>query len=47
MARGGAKVERWQIDRLIPYAKKARPHTDAQAVLGISEIPRSHRPSAA
>jgi hypothetical protein len=31
------KVERWQIDRLIPYAKKARTHTDAQAVLGISE----------
>ena len=25
------------IDRLIPYAKNARTHTDAQAVLGISE----------
>jgi hypothetical protein len=24
------KVERWQIDRLIPYAKNARTHTDAQ-----------------
>ena len=25
------KVERWSIDRLIPYAKNARNHTDAQA----------------
>jgi hypothetical protein len=24
------KVERWPIDRLIPYAKNARTHTDAQ-----------------
>ena len=24
------KVERWVIDRLIPYAKNARTHTDAQ-----------------
>ena len=24
------KVERWAIDRLIPYAKNARTHTDAQ-----------------
>jgi len=24
------KVERWSIDRLIPYAKNARTHTDAQ-----------------
>jgi ParB-like chromosome segregation protein Spo0J len=24
------KVERWQIERLIPYAKNARTHTDAQ-----------------
>src|SRR5580692_3562375 len=24
------KVERWRIDRLIPYAKNARTHTDAQ-----------------
>ena len=32
------KVERWQIDRLIPYAKKKHgPTRDAQAVLGISE----------
>jgi hypothetical protein len=23
------KVERWAIDRLIPYAKNARTHTDA------------------
>src|SRR3984893_8214768 len=38
-ARGGSenqrpwpadKVERWSIDRLIPYAKNARTHTDAQ-----------------
>jgi hypothetical protein len=24
------KVERWSIDRLIPYARNARTHTDAQ-----------------
>ena len=24
------KVERWAIDRLIPYARNARTHTDAQ-----------------
>jgi hypothetical protein len=24
------KVERWAIERLIPYAKNARTHTDAQ-----------------
>src|ERR1700736_4329021 len=24
------RVERWSIDRLIPYAKNARTHTDAQ-----------------
>jgi hypothetical protein len=24
------KVERWGIERLIPYAKNARTHTDAQ-----------------
>ena len=24
------KVERWPIDRLIPYARNARTHTDAQ-----------------
>src|SRR5712671_5855763 len=24
------KVERWAIERLIPYARKARTHTDAQ-----------------
>jgi hypothetical protein len=38
-ARGGSenqrpwpadKVERWSIDRLIPYAKNARTHSDAQ-----------------
>src|SRR5580704_15688929 len=27
------KVERWAIDRLIPYAKNARTHTDAPLVL--------------
>ena len=27
------KVERWAIDRLIPYAKNARTHTDAQISL--------------
>jgi hypothetical protein len=26
----GDKVERWAIDRLIPYAKNARTHSDAQ-----------------
>ena len=29
-ARQADKVERWAIDRLIPYAKNARTHTDAQ-----------------
>ena len=24
------KVERWPVDRLIPYARKARQHSDAQ-----------------
>src|SRR6202035_5534283 len=28
--RDADKVERWSIDRLIPYAKNARTHTDAQ-----------------
>src|ERR1700726_863800 len=31
------KVERWAIDRLIPYAKNARTHTDAQ----VAAIPAS------
>ena len=26
----GDKVERWAIERLIPYAKNARTHSDAQ-----------------
>jgi hypothetical protein len=34
------KVERWAIDRLIPYAKNARTHTDAQ-VAAIAFNPRS------
>ena len=42
-ARGGSenhrpwpadKVERWSIDRLIPYAKNARTHSDAQIEWG-------------
>ena len=28
--RSGERLERWPIDRLIPYAKNARTHTDAQ-----------------
>jgi ParB-like nuclease domain len=33
------KVERWAIDRLIPYAKNARTHTDAQvAAIAASSI---------
>ena len=31
------KVERWAIDRLIPYAKNARTHTDAQVAASIKE----------
>jgi nucleotidyltransferase/DNA polymerase involved in DNA repair len=34
------KVERWSIDRLIPYAKNARTHTDAQ-VAAIAAASRS------
>jgi hypothetical protein len=36
------KVERWAIDRLIPYAKNARTHTDAQvaAYTRISTVPK-------
>src|SRR5580700_5395232 len=34
------KVERWAIDRLIPYAKNARTHTDAQ-VAAIAAIAAS------
>src|SRR5580704_12620485 len=33
------KVERWPIDRLIPYAKNARTHTDAQ----VAAIARQYR----
>jgi hypothetical protein len=29
------KVERWAIDRLIPYAKNARTHTDAQVACAV------------
>jgi hypothetical protein len=32
------KVERWRIDRLIPYAKNARTHTDAQVAAIASSI---------
>src|SRR6202035_5856424 len=32
------KVERWSIDRLIPYAKNARTHTDAQVAAIASSI---------
>ena len=32
------KVERWAIDRLIPYAKNARTHTDAQVAAIASSI---------
>ena len=32
------KVERWPIDRLIPYAKNARTHTDAQVAAIVASI---------
>ena len=32
------KVERWPIDRLIPYAKNARTHTDAQVAANTSTV---------
>jgi hypothetical protein len=38
------KVERWSIDRLIPYAKNARTHTDAQ-VAAIAASPAPCRPT--
>ena len=41
------KVERWSIDRLIPYAKNARTHTDAQVVTGESATSRSAYPATA
>jgi hypothetical protein len=31
------KVERWPIDRLIPYAKNARTHSDAQGLEAVGE----------
>ena len=31
------RVERWSIDRLIPYAKNARTHTDAAIAASIKE----------
>ena len=37
------KVERWAIDRLIPYAKNARTHTDAQ-VAAIAASQRENGP---
>ena len=38
------KVERWGIERLIPYAKNARVHTDAQvAAIAASNSPRRDR----
>src|ERR1700731_4397079 len=36
------KVERWAIDRLIPYAKNARTHTDAQVAAIAASIKESH-----
>jgi hypothetical protein len=45
------KVERWAIDRLIPYAKNARTHTDAQVAAIAASIKewvgRSRRMSSA
>jgi hypothetical protein len=35
----GRQGERWSIDRLIPYAKNARTHTEAQVVLTLIVIP--------
>ena len=45
------KVERWAIDRLIPYAKNARTHSDAQdrrdsrehQGVGLDDAEASHR----
>jgi hypothetical protein len=37
------KVERWAIDRLIPYAKNARTHTDAQVAAIAASIKEYHR----
>src|ERR1700730_7439690 len=37
------KVERWAIDRLIPYAKNARTHSDAQiAAIAASSALNDH-----
>ena len=38
------KVERWQIDRLIPYAKNARTHTDAQVAAIAASIKEPSTP---
>ena len=35
------KVERWAIDRLIPYAKNARTHSDAQIAAIAASIKES------
>jgi hypothetical protein len=55
-ARGGSenqrpwpadKVERWSIDRLIPYAKNARTHSDAQiAAIAAGRVRDSGRATA-
>jgi hypothetical protein len=36
------KVERWSIDRLIPYAKNARTHADAQVAAIAASIKEDH-----
>src|ERR1700720_2056860 len=41
-----SNIERWAIDRLIPYAKNARTHTDAQVGIASSPVAVS-RPTAA
>ena len=39
------KVERWSIDRLIPYAKNARTHTEAQVAAIDDRSPRPPSPA--
>ena len=39
------KVERWAIERLIPYAKNARTHTDAQVAAIAASINSNGEPS--
>jgi hypothetical protein len=38
------RVERWAIDRLIPYAKNARTHSDAQIAAIAASLVRRPRP---